>query len=71
VHNFLKDFVKLLPKYLREDLCFRDLRTGCRLGLQVDLPGDLTNLWADDRQIVALNKALDSPAPIVVVSMKL
>ncbi len=39
--------------------------------LQVDLPGDLTNLWADDRQIVALNKALDSPAPILVVSMKL
>jgi hypothetical protein len=53
-----------------EYLCFRDLRTGCRVG-QVDLPGDLTNLWADDRQIVALNKALDSPAPIVVVSMKL
>ncbi len=67
---FLKDFVKLLPKYLRDDLCFRDLRTGCRVG-QVDLPGDLTNLWADDRQIVALNKALDSLAPIVVVSMKL
>jgi hypothetical protein len=41
------------------------------LGLQVDLPGDLTNLWADDRQIVALNKALDSPAPILVVSMML
>ncbi len=70
MHNFLKDFVKLLPKYLREDLCFRDLSTGSRVG-QVDLPGDLTNLWADDRQIVALNKALDSPAPILVVSMKL
>ena len=70
MHNFLKDFVKLLPIYLRVDPCFRDLSTGCRLG-QVDLPGDLTNLWADDRQIVALNKALDSHAPIVVVSMKL
>ncbi len=70
MHNFLKGFVQLLTKYLREDLCFRDLRTGCRVG-QVDQPSGLTNLWADDRQIVALNKALDSPAPIVVVSMKL
>ena len=48
----------------------RDLNTGGRLG-QVELPGDVTNLWADDRQLIALNKQLDSPAAVTVVHMKL
>jgi hypothetical protein len=53
-----------------DDYITRDLMTGKRLTL-VDLPGDLTNLWADDRHIIALNRALASPASLTVLSMTL